>query len=71
MWTGWAAAGRKPEQIWIFRTRAHWRQFPLSKTDTGYAIADERGLVVARAKSLKALLRKVESIPRLDAPIGQ
>jgi hypothetical protein len=21
MWTGWAAAGESPDQIWIFRTR--------------------------------------------------
>jgi hypothetical protein len=33
MWTGWAAAGESPEQVWIFRTRAHWRRFPLVKTD--------------------------------------
>lgn len=67
MWTGWAASGEQPEQIWIFRTRAHWRRFPLSKSDRGYCIADERGRTVARAKSLKALLRKVEAIPGLDA----
>ncbi|MFH1517109.1 MAG: hypothetical protein ABIH17_04420, partial [Pseudomonadota bacterium] len=43
MWTGWATAGEAPEQVWIFRTRAHWRRFPLTKTAKGYALADERG----------------------------
>ncbi|KCZ56278.1 hypothetical protein HY29_09505 [Hyphomonas beringensis] len=67
MWTGWAASGREPEHVWIFRTRAHWRRFPLSKTETGYSIADELGRPVVNAKSLKALLKKVELIPGLEA----
>jgi len=62
-----AASGREPEQVWIFRTRAHWRRFPLSKTETGYSIADELGRPVIHAKSLKALLKKVELIPGLEA----
>ncbi|MEE2921206.1 MAG: hypothetical protein VYC38_05535 [Pseudomonadota bacterium] len=66
MWTGWAASGREPDQIWIFRTRAHWRRFPLSKSKTGFVIADERGRPVARAKSLRALLQKGESLPGLE-----
>ncbi|KCZ51504.1 hypothetical protein [Hyphomonas pacifica] len=67
MWTGWAASGREPQQVWIFRTRAHWRRFPLSKTGLGYSIADERGRPVVHARSLKALLKKVELIPGLEA----
>ncbi len=67
MWTGWAAPGHQPEHVWIFRTRAHWRRFPLSKSERGYSIADERGRTVARAKTLEDLLRRVEAIPGLDA----
>ncbi|HPE47306.1 MAG TPA: hypothetical protein PLR76_02875 [Hyphomonas sp.] len=66
MWTGWAAAGETPEQVWIFRTRAHWRRFPLKKTDTGYTLSDERGRRVIRADSLQELLVAVEAIPGLD-----
>ena len=67
MWTGWAASGSEPDQVWIFRTRAHWRRFPLTKSKTGFVIADERGRPVARAKTLPALLKKVELIPGLEA----
>ena len=66
MWTGWAAAGESPDQIWIFRTRAHWRRFPLFKTDEGYALSDEKGRRVIRAVSLQELLSAVEAMPGLD-----
>lgn len=66
MWTGWAAAGESPEQIWIFRTRAHWRRFPLVKTETGYALSDEKGRRTVQAASLQELLSAVESIPALN-----
>lgn len=68
VWSGWAAAGEAPEEIWIFRTRAHWRKFPLTKTETGYAISDESRSQVATARSLPALLKKVEAIPGLRQP---
>lgn len=68
MWTGWAAAGESPEQVWIFRTRAHWRRFPLVKTGNGYALSDEKGRRTVRAASLKDLLSAVEAIPGLDRP---
>ena len=63
MWTGWAAAGGTPEEIWIFRTRAHWRRFPLTKTETGYALSDEKGKRSVTASSLADLLQAVEAIP--------
>lgn len=66
MWTGWSAVGERPERIWIFRTRAHWRRFPLTKTDDGFALADERGRSV-KAASLESLLEIVEAIPGLKA----
>lgn len=66
MWTGWAAAGESPEQIWIFRTRAHWRRFPLVKTEAGYALSDEKGRRTVRAASLQELLSAVEAIPALN-----
>lgn len=68
MWTGWAAAGETPERILIFRTRAHWRRFALTKTATGFALADETGRIAAQAQSLPDLLRAVEAIPGLAAP---
>ncbi len=70
MWTGWAASGEAPEQVWIFRSRAHWRRFPLVKTSRGYALSDEKGRRVVRAASLQELLAAVEAIPGLDvAPL--
>lgn len=65
VWTGWAAAGDAPDEIWIFRIRAHWRRFPLRKTHTGYALHIETGRTVAEADTLEALLQKVEAIPGL------
>lgn len=68
MWTGWAAAGDSPDTIWLFRTRAHWRRFPLTKARGNYALADETGRRVARAKSLADLLKAVEGVPALGPP---
>ena len=72
VWTGWAAAEDAPEEVLIYRTKAHWRRFPLRKTDDGYALFIETGRKVAEADTLEALLEKVEAIPGLrlvgDAP---
>ncbi|MCI4644631.1 MAG: hypothetical protein MRY64_07605 [Hyphomonadaceae bacterium] len=65
VWTGWAVAGEAPEEILIYRTRAHWRRFPLRKTEAGYALHIETGRKVAEAETLDALLKRVESIPGL------
>ncbi|MEM1149423.1 MAG: hypothetical protein AAGI03_02550 [Pseudomonadota bacterium] len=65
VWTGWAAAGDDPDEILIYRTRAHWRRFPLRKTEDGYALYIETGRQVAAADTLEALLKKVEAIPGL------
>lgn len=65
VWSGWAAMGREPEEVWIFRSRNHWRKFPLTKKIDGYALSDERGASVAEAETLTALLEKVEAIPGL------
>ena len=65
VWTGWAAAGESPSEILIFRTRAHWRKFPLRKTGKGYALFDERDRCVAEEISLSSLLEAVEAIPGL------
>ena len=40
-WTGWACSGSEPDQIYVFRTRAHWRRFALQKTPSGFALVDE------------------------------
>ncbi|MEL6781876.1 MAG: hypothetical protein AAFY43_03350 [Pseudomonadota bacterium] len=68
VWSGWAAAGETPREIWIFRTKAHWRRFPLKKSRAGYALFDEREREVANAPSLEALLRAIEAIPGIEAP---
>lgn len=65
MWTGWAAVGQSPETVWIYRSRAHWRRFPLTRTETGYALSDDRGRLFREAASLEDLLRAVEAVPQL------
>ena len=66
VWTGWAAAGDAPDEVLIFRTRAHWRKFPLKKIGGRYALFDERDRRVAEEGSLPALLKTVEAIPGLN-----
>lgn len=66
VWTGWAATGEQPERVWIFRTQAHWRRFPLMKTSRGYALFDEKDHKVAEAATLVRLLARVEAIPALE-----
>ncbi|WP_370236543.1 MULTISPECIES: hypothetical protein [Henriciella] len=67
VWTGWSASGAEPKEVWLYRTRAHWRKFPLRKTETGYALFDEKDRKVADAETLESLLSAVESIPGLRA----
>ncbi|MEM1037517.1 MAG: hypothetical protein AAGI14_12235 [Pseudomonadota bacterium] len=66
VWTGWSAMGAEPEEVIIYRTRAHWRKFPLRKTDTGFTLHNERGTELAKAKTLKSLLETVEALPGLN-----
>ncbi|HAY08169.1 MAG TPA: hypothetical protein PKV67_14230 [Hyphomonas sp.] len=71
MWTGWAAAGERPEVVWIFRTLTHWRRFPLRRTETGYALSDDRGNPFREAATLEDLLQAVEAVPQLGVrPTG-
>ena len=65
VWTGWSAAGAEPDEVWLYRTRAHWRKFPLRKTGDGFALYDENDHKVAEAGNLQDLLTAVESIPGL------
>ena len=65
-WTGWSASGAEPEEVWLYRTRAHWRKFPLRKTGDGFALYDEKDRKVAEADSLRGLLAAVEGIPGLN-----
>jgi len=65
MWTGWAATGERPETVWIFRTLTHWRRFPLTRTETGYALSDDRGNLFREAATLEELLAAVEALPQL------
>jgi len=70
VWTGWAAAGEAPDEILIYRTKAHWRRFPLRKTEGGYGLFIESGRKVVEAETLEALLEKVEAIPGLKVVAG-
>ena len=66
VWSGWAAAGDAPDEVLIFRTRAHWRKFPLRKKPQGYALFDERDRCVAEENDLELVLKAIESIPGLE-----
>lgn len=66
VWTGWSACGETPTEVIIYRTRAHWRKFPLRRTDEGFALFDEREREIARHTSLAGLLAQVESLPGLE-----
>lgn len=68
MWTGWAAVGQSPATVWIYRSRAHWRRFPLTRTEAGYALSDDAGRLFRQAASLEELLRAVEAVPGLVGP---
>lgn len=70
IWTGWAASGDFPEIVWLFRTRAHWRRFPLTRSEAGYVLSDDRGQVFREAATLDDLLKAVEAVPSLQ-PSGQ
>ena len=65
VWTGWSATGDEPEEITLYRTRAHWRRFPLRKSNQDFVLFDDRGREVARSTSLEDLLKQVEAIPGL------
>ncbi|MEM7493068.1 MAG: hypothetical protein AAF296_06765 [Pseudomonadota bacterium] len=65
VWTGWSAMGEAPEEVIIYRTRAHWRKFPLRKSKLGFAIFDERGTQLAEAATLDGLLTEIEALPGL------
>ncbi len=67
MWSGWAAVGENPDTVWIFRALTHWRRFPLTRTETGYALSDDRGNLFREADTLEDLLRAVETVPRRNA----
>jgi len=71
VWSGWAASGDAPSEVWIFRTRAHWRRFPLKKEGVSYVLFDERDTRVAEAGSLKGLLEAVDAIPGLEREYGE
>lgn len=66
VWTGWSYVGMPPREISIFRTRAHWRRFPLRKRPGAYVLYDDRDRKVAEAATLEALLTAVEAIPGLS-----
>jgi hypothetical protein len=65
VWTGWSANGEEPEEVILYRTQAHWRRFPLRKSNVGFILFDDRSTEVAKAASLEELLSAVEAIPGL------
>ncbi|MDG1827509.1 MAG: hypothetical protein P8H62_14720 [Henriciella sp.] len=66
VWTGWSATGEEPEEIVLYRTKAHWRRFPLRKSNSGFVLYDDKDTEVAKADSLTDLLTEVEAIPGLS-----
>ena len=54
-----------PEEVIIYRTRMHWRKFPLRRTEAGFALFDERDRKRAEHKTLAGLLAQVEALPGL------
>ncbi len=69
VWTGWAHPGKSDSDVWIFRTRANWRRFLLTKSDGGFQLRDEKRRVVADDETLAGLLDKVAAIPGIDTPV--
>lgn len=67
VWTGWSANGEEPDEIILYRTRAHWRKFPLRKTEDGLTVFDDQDQPVAKAASLQELSSQIEAIPGLKA----
>ncbi len=65
VWTGWSASGDTPAEIVLYRTRAHWRKFPLRKTGDGFTIFNDKDQPVAKAATLDELIIRVEAIPGL------
>ncbi|MEQ3745522.1 MAG: hypothetical protein ABNH53_04720 [Henriciella sp.] len=66
VWTGWSATGEEPEEIVLYRIKAHWRRFPLRKSNSGFVLYDDKDTEVAKADSLTDLLTEVEAIPGLS-----
>ena len=65
VWCGWASVGEPATEIAIYRTRAHWRRFRLTKSGGRYLLHDERDRLVAESDDLPGLLARVEAIPGL------
>lgn len=69
VWTGWAQPGDRKDEVWIFRKRANWRRFTLTKTATTYRLFDEKHRAVATARSLEDLITRVDAIPGINDPL--
>ena len=69
-WTGWAHVGAAPKNIWIFRTRANWRVFTLSKLESGgYRLCDDTGEYATELDGLEAVADAVSGIPALTQAV--
>lgn len=64
-WTGWAMSPDTPEEVWIFRTRANWRQFILKKEAGKYVLVDDFHQCEASFNSLENLAERVTQVPAL------
>lgn len=64
-WTGWAVASDHPESVKIFRTRANWRVFRLTKDEDCYHLADDDGSNIDSFKKLDGILTAIEAVPGL------
>jgi hypothetical protein len=66
VWTGWSAFGEAPDEVIIYRTRAHWRKFPLRKASPNFSIFTEQGEKLAVFSNLEQLTEMIESLPGLN-----
>jgi len=70
LWSGWAYIGTEPDEIWLYRSRTHWRRFPLVKAEVGYVLLGDRDSPLARAVSLPDIIGAIEEIPAAASTAG-
>ena len=65
-WTGWARTESRPDEVWVFRTRANWRRFVILKDEAGFLLRDDSGDFSKRFDQLAALPDAVSSVPSMS-----
>ena len=65
-WTGWALISDNGDEVWIFRKKANWRRFILTKEPNGFRLESERGEAVRMFADLTMMAEAVASMPTLE-----